>query len=81
MNTVDFCKRLDATIAGKPDETSAPSSEPLHEAYAAFHGIATPIPRCRPAAITVWFVEYDSLFSPKGSPCSRGDCGVHLRDA
>lgn len=64
MNTVDFCKRLDATIAGKPDETSALSSEPLHEAYAAFHGIATPIPRCRPATITSWFVEYDSLFSP-----------------
>lgn len=64
MDDAEFHKRLDATIVGKPDETSALSSEPLHEAYAAFHGIATPIPRCRPATITSWFVEYDSPFSP-----------------
>lgn len=64
MVDADFYERLDLMIAGKPSDERALTSQPLHDAYAEFHGIPTLIHRCPPDTIKAWFKGYESLWSP-----------------
>ncbi len=61
MVDANFYKRLDATIAGKPDDEGNLPFVSLGEAHAEFHSL--PVPECpaSPSTIAWWFAGYDSL--------------------